>query len=188
MADLLADDIFSNFYWEKVGPININWTCHQEDHGVKTHPADVVFKYKDAYTDSHVYVHFDLKSYAKKTITPARVQTAMESLSKQVSCAEGSSDWQEHYLDPDESPTIAGCLFIYNHDGDYDSDFSSLLNGLDTSKFVHPHDTILYTFGPEEIFWINNVGCEIRMMRGCGRQLDFNYVKRKNPERCCRRF
>lgn len=91
MAKKLSDEVFSEFFWTKVGPEDQNWPCEDEEHhGVSTHPADVVFHYDEPYSPKRTYVHCDLKSYAKGTITSANVHGAIESLAKQVACAEKS--------------------------------------------------------------------------------------------------
>lgn len=44
MAEKLADKIFNEFFWDRIGPTNINWKCESPDvHKVATHPTDIVF-------------------------------------------------------------------------------------------------------------------------------------------------
>jgi hypothetical protein len=46
VAERLADDVFGEFMWERVGPKHINWSCSvPELHGAGTHRADVVSYY-----------------------------------------------------------------------------------------------------------------------------------------------
>jgi hypothetical protein len=98
MAEYLSDDIFSEFFWTKIGPTNENWPCEEpEHHKVITHPADVVFFYDEPYDLSRTYVHCDLKSYAKGSVTASAVRGAIESLAAQISCAEKSGSWQQYY-------------------------------------------------------------------------------------------
>lgn len=128
MAEKLADEILGEFFWRKTGPMNMNWKCeHQEAHGVKTHPTDTVFFYDEPYSESRCYVQCDLKSYSKASITRPQIKSAVVSLAKQVTCAEVSSEWQRMYVGDDTTPTIAGLLFVYNHDDEYDADFAHLL-------------------------------------------------------------
>lgn len=45
MAMKLSDEVFSEFFWTKVGPEDQNWPCEDKVlHGVDTHPADVVWR------------------------------------------------------------------------------------------------------------------------------------------------
>ncbi|QWT19518.1 hypothetical protein KPL74_17440 [Bacillus sp. NP157] len=167
MAERLADDIFGEFMWERVGPKNINWACSvPELHGTETHPADVVFYYDEPYSRSRTYVHCDLKSYGKKTITSASVQGALRSLARQAMCAETSESWQENYLHEGHTPNVRGLLFIYNHDGQYDKDFGTHLAGYRNEKLDLAEGTSIAVFGPEDVFWINNVAMDIRQLRG----------------------
>lgn len=64
MAEKLSDDLFSEFFWEKTGPMNENWGCEdKEKHKVETHPSDVVFYYDEPYSHTRTYVNCDLKSW-----------------------------------------------------------------------------------------------------------------------------
>ncbi len=99
MAKLISDDLFAEFFWQQVGPIDTNWTCENQDlHNVKTHPSDVVFFYNNPYSLSRTYVNVDLKSYATGSITKAKITPSIESLAKSVSCAEKSQEWQERFI------------------------------------------------------------------------------------------
>lgn len=167
IAEKLSDEIFGEFLWTKVGPTNIDWPCEDhEHHSVKTHPADVVFYYDEPYSQIRTYVHCDLKSYAKGSISPAAVNTAVESLSKQVACAEKSDRWHELYSHNNVSAAICGLLFVYNHDGEYDSNFAKMLNSVKTNELDLPIKSKLVVLGPEDIFWLDNVRYEIQLMRG----------------------
>ncbi len=167
MATILSDEVFSEFFWTKVGPEDSNWPCEdQEHHGVSTHPADVVFYYDEPYSLKRTYVHCDLKSYAKSTITTNAIQGALTSLAKQVSCAEKSETWRSRYMHATSTPDVCGLLFVYNHDGGYDKDFSSHLTSVNAEKLPLPVGSRLFVLGPRDIFWLDNVRYEIRQMRG----------------------
>lgn len=82
MAERLSNELFSEFFWKRTGPMNANWACQkQQRHEKKTHPSDVVFYYDDPYSRHRVYVNCDLKSYAKSSITAPALRGALESLS-----------------------------------------------------------------------------------------------------------
>src|SRR4051812_33654983 len=98
MAELLSQDLFGEFLWQRSGPMNQNWACqHTDEHKTVTHPTDVVFFYDEPYATSRTYIQTDLKSYAKGSITPNAIRNAVKSLAKQVACAEVSPDWQKLY-------------------------------------------------------------------------------------------
>jgi hypothetical protein len=167
MAEIVADELFSEFLWEKIGPTNTNWACEDKTHHrVETHPSDVVFYYDEPYSQKRTYIHCDLKSYAKGSIKAASVQGAIESLAKQVACAEKSDEWRNLYMIDGVNADVCGLLFVYNHDGGYDKDFSQHLNGIKVENLDIPKDSKLVILGPRDIHWLNNVRFEIRMMRG----------------------
>jgi hypothetical protein len=167
MAVKLSSELFSEFFWEKVGPEDQNWPCEDQDrHKVPTHPADVVFHYDEPYSLRRTFIHCDLKSYAKKTINAGVVQGAISSLSKQIACAEKSERWRDLYLHGNVTPDVCGLLFVYNHDGGYDRDFSSYLHAVKDSNLFHPNGARLFVLGPRDVFWIDNVRYDIRQLRG----------------------
>lgn len=167
MAEKLSDELFAEFFWTKVGSTNQNWPCeNKEHHDVETHPSDVVFFYDEPYSQVRTYINCDLKSYAKDSITRSAIRGAVESLAKQVACAEKSDEWRKLYVHDHVSPEICGLLFVYNHDGEYDKNFSNLLNSVKIEKLDLPKNAKLVVLGPEDIFWLDNVRYEIRQMRG----------------------
>jgi len=166
ISEKLSDELFAEFLWAKVGPTNQNWSCEQqEDHGCKTHPSDVVFYYDEPYSQTRTYVQCDLKSYAKDSISKQAIHGAIESLAKQVTCAEISAEWQNFYLHPDVTAEITGLLFVYNHDGEYDKEFNKLLNSFKQENLKLPSDAKIVVLGPEDIYWLDNVRFEIRLLR-----------------------
>lgn len=167
MAMKLSEEVFSEFFWTKVGPEDQNWPCEDKDHhGVDTHPADVVFYYEEPYSLRRTFVHCDLKSYAKGSITTGALQGAIASLAKQIACAEKSESWRSLYMHGNVTPNVCGLLFVYNHDGEYDKDFSSLLDGFSHKDLMLPKGSQLFVLGPRDIFWIDNVRYDIRQLRG----------------------
>lgn len=167
IAEILADQIFSEFLWTKVGPVNQNWACEkQEAHRTHSHPTDVVFYYDEPYDDVTTYVQCDLKSYASASIARSQVEKALLSLSYQISCAEISREWQDRYAHKHTDFSISGLLFVYNHDGGYDRTFDEYLEKINVDDFDTPPNGKLVVLGPVEIHWLNNVSQEIVRMRG----------------------
>ncbi|RWA81743.1 hypothetical protein [Mesorhizobium sp.] len=167
IAEILSDQIFVEFLWTKVGPINQNWKCEKpEAHKTQSHPTDVVFYYDEPYDDVTTYVQCDLKSYASNSIARSQVEKAIMSLSNQVACAEMSPEWQERYASKRKDFSISGLLFVYNHDGGYDRTFDEYLEKIDLSQLDTPANGKLVVLGPVEVHWLNNVSQEIVRMRG----------------------
>lgn len=170
MAALLSDDVFGEFLWKRVGPVDTNWPCEDRDHHkTPTHPSDVVFYYDNPYSLSRTYINCDLKSYANGTITKSKLAPAIESLARSVSCAEKSAEWQERFLHDQANHDICGLLFVYNHDGEYDNDFRRVLSDITPRLNDLPKNSKLVVLGPEDIFWLDNVRYEIVQIGACQR-------------------
>ena len=169
MAERLSKELFGQFFWERSGQTNVNWTCNApEDHNVKTHPADLVYYYDEPYQQTRTYVHCDLKSYAKSSLTTKKLAATLASLAMQVECAERSEEWQKMYTLPTTDFRVVGLLFIYNHDVDYDTDFRRKIELVDIKKLNLSPTTKLYVLGPDDIYWLNNVTVDLRTLRGDG--------------------
>lgn len=167
MAEKLSAELFAEFFWTRTGPMNQNWDCQKPDvHRATQHPSDVVFYYDEPYTQQRTYVNCDLKSYARSSIKLTALRGALESLSKQVACAEISDEWRSLYVHKGVTPAIAGLLFVYNHDGEYDKDFRQHVKALQAAKLDIPRGSKLVVLGPADIFWLDNVRYEIVQMRG----------------------
>ena len=168
IAEKLSAELFGEFFWQRTGPMNENWACErQEHHKVKTHPSDVVFYYDEPYAKQRTFVNCDLKSYARSSITTPALRGAVESLAKQVACAEISEEWRAKYIHNGVTPAVNGLLFVYNHDSEYDKDFRQHLTAVQhTAKLDLPRGSKLVVLGPEDIFWLDNVRYEICQMRG----------------------
>jgi len=167
IADKLSKELFAEFLWTRTGPINQDWACLQTDaHDATTHPTDVVFIYDEPYGRRRTYLQCDLKSYARGSITAGAIKKAVISLSRQVSCAELSEDWQRLYTTGDGDFDVCGLLFVYNHDGDYDKDFKWIIDQIKWDDLDVPTRSRLYVIGPDDIRWLDNVRLDIRQMRG----------------------
>ncbi|MDR2409167.1 MAG: hypothetical protein LBE13_13780 [Bacteroidales bacterium] len=169
MAEILTNEMFNEFFWEKSGPININWKCINENHEKKTHPSDIVFSYLEPYVNSRTYLNCDLKSYSKKSINKISIKTAVENLSMAVSCAENSEDWQEKYIiSNNDNFNVHGLLFIYNHDGEYDNDFQTILEEATQTNIQLPLNRRIYILNPKDICYLYTVVNDLKRLRGDG--------------------
>ncbi len=165
MATRVSEDIFEVFGWERILPSDVNWDCVNQNHGKKTHPSDVVFRYKHPYLDSTIYFTTDLKSFAEKSITKQQLQKAIASLSMSAACAGVSESWQTLYLEPDTNSDVRGLLFIYNHDGEYDGDFNQLLAESSPAKTGLEESTVLHVIGPHLVSYLATVANDIHKLR-----------------------
>jgi hypothetical protein len=170
MAAKLSSELFQAFLWSSTGPRDQNWLCLQPDqHKKKTHPTDVVFYYDEPYSQTRTYINCDLKSYAKDSISPGAIHSALKSLALAISCAEQSAEWRERYTHDGFSPAICGLLFLYNHDGQYDTNFKELFRTIKFDDIKVPSGSKLFVLGPLDIEWLDNVHYEINQMRGTGK-------------------
>jgi hypothetical protein len=171
IAEKVSKELFTIFGWERSGPRNENWKCAcPERHRTRdgTHSSDVAFYYDDPYDAGHVYVSVDLKSYAKSSITRANVAGAVSRLAMATECTELSSQFAEYYV-PDHGPKpwkAVGLLFIYNHDGDYSSDFDDLVDQIDADNFALPATRRMFLLGPSQISYLYNIARDITHLRG----------------------
>jgi hypothetical protein len=165
MAERASKEIFDVFGWRLVGPKNKNWACVElEKHDRKrsgTHPSDTVFRYEDPWSGKDFYVTSDLKSYAKGTIKPQAVVTALRNLSRSVECANRSEGFQTLYLDGTRQHHVVGMLFVYNHDGGYDEDFNGALEAVNPSQADVAENNRVGVIGPKRVVYLNTVAKDI---------------------------
>lgn len=165
MAEKVSKEIFSEFFWEKVGVMDINWDCVEVDrHKKKTHPTDVVFRYEHPYDNKFIIINFDLKSYAKKTIDVTSIRKAIESLALASECTQLSVEWQKIYQAKTMNTEIISCLFVFNHDNSFDRDFEKLL--FDATKRdlkMNPGNKI-FVFSPQKIQYLLTVVNDIKIL------------------------
>lgn len=121
MAAEIANEIFPLFYWQRVGPSDIDWECVKpSEHNKRTtHPSDAVWRYINPYTTKPTYIIFDYKSLANNSITPSKMGEAARNLAQTLDCAMVSKGWMDLYLQDDGGIDLQACLFVYNHDTDY---------------------------------------------------------------------
>lgn len=169
MAKLLADAIFKELKWQQEAPLNTNYSCVlAESHGKKTHPADVVYWYKDPYKGSRVYVLTDLKSYARGSITSDTIKGSVTNLALSVECAKISDEWRRRFISGSENTDLVGMLFIFNHDQGWDAEFLTFLGKMFDEYPRIPSGVKLYIFGPQDIWYLNNIIYDIKVLRGDG--------------------
>ncbi|WP_099490519.1 hypothetical protein [Stenotrophomonas maltophilia] len=166
MAARVSEDIFEVFGWERILPSDQDWDCVTADHAKKTHPSDVVFRYKHPYSDSTIYFTTDLKSFAKGSITKQQLKKAIASLGMSAACAGISESWQNLYLTPDTRSDVRGLLFIYNHDDEYEGDFNQLLAESSPAKAGLEESTMLHVIGPHVVSYLATVANDIHVLRG----------------------
>jgi hypothetical protein len=131
---------------------------------VVKHPTDIVFYYDEPYSNHRTYINCDLKSYAARSIKKSEVKKAIESLARALACLEKSSTWRNRYVRDDKNALYAGMLFVYNHDGDYNTAFDELLATINLSSFDIPPNSKIIVLGPREISWLDNVSNEMLRM------------------------
>ncbi|WP_240115974.1 hypothetical protein [Pseudomonas aeruginosa] len=142
IATKIAEEITPWLKWNTHPPYSQNFTCQQaslhkskkqddesekvEDHN---HPADAVYSYKDPYTNKQIILNTDLKSYAKGSIKQGTIRSALKSMAQTIDCARLSKEWRDRYSIPERDTDIRGMLFVYNHDGGWDSNFYEVFYG-----------------------------------------------------------
>ncbi|RRS31402.1 MAG: hypothetical protein P794_03860 [Epsilonproteobacteria bacterium (ex Lamellibrachia satsuma)] len=167
MAEKVSKEIFSEFFWENVGPMDTNWTCvKQEKHKKTTHPSDIVFRYEDPYEQKYININFDLKSYAKGSITPTSVRTALESLAMASECTQLSAEWQKNYQSKTMNTDIISALFVYNHDNSFDKDFEQTLYEATKREIPLSMGNKIFVFSPKRIQYLITIVNDIKVLRG----------------------
>jgi len=158
VANQLSKDIFKHFLWQTHPKKDDNFKCVNPEHvsekgkPKETHPGDVVFFYEDPYLGKRVYLHTDLKSYAKESITNGRVRDALRSLCITLDCATLSPDWREKYsVDSSESYEVRGMLFMHNHDNKFQKSFVDALDKIDLTALPLSPRSIIHFFGPLDV-------------------------------------
>ena len=169
IANRLSEEIFQSFGWKAHPKRDDNFPCGDPDHLVKeskkgvsggaskpkqkdSHPGDVVFFYQDPYLGKKIYLHTDLKSYAKDSVSAVKLRSAIESLAMTVECARNSENWRTKYSVPaDEDCEVRGLLFVHNHDGQYLNDFSETVRKTNLATIPVPANVYVHFIGPHDI-------------------------------------
>jgi hypothetical protein len=174
IAELASEQIFSIFGWTQLPLMNQDWGCvEQENHHrqkkVKTHPTDAVFKYVDPYSGNDIYIQTDLKSYAKGTLESADLVKAIRELGHATECANKSEDWKRLYVDRTRNHDVLGMLFVYNHDGAYEKDFSSVLANMTPSSFGIAPTELVGVVSPQRVIYLNSIVTDIKTCHSDGK-------------------
>jgi hypothetical protein len=166
LASLISDEIFSFFGWSKRPLKDHNWDCVTKKHAKKTHPADVVFSYDDPFQRVHPYILTDLKSYGKETINFTNVKEALESLAMSVDCALRSASFREFYITENDTFTVVGMLFIYNHDQQYPKGVEEMLKNISPKMVGLRSGLKIAVIDPARITYLRSVANDILVLRG----------------------
>ncbi|WP_445013436.1 hypothetical protein, partial [Pseudomonas syringae] len=142
----LPNEIIPWLKWKSHPPSDQNFECvlPQKHNPPKTepdskqkahnHPTDAVYSYIDPYTEKTIALNTDLKSYATGSIKQFAMRKALKSLAHSIDCARYSDEWKIRYSLTQEDLEIRGMLFVYNHDGGWDSTFYDVFYGKKTRK------------------------------------------------------
>jgi hypothetical protein len=175
IAAKLSKEIFRHFLWNAHQKHDDNFKCTNSEHKRDgrnpkqkgTHPGDVVFYYDDPYLGIPIYLHTDLKSYAKDTITPTKLRSAFKSLCMTIECAKESSEWRDKYSVLDsEAHQVRGLLFIHNHDNGYDKPFYDTIQKMDLKSLPVSPGTLIHFLGPHDIQRLYSIGNDIIRLKG----------------------
>ncbi|KFK48013.1 hypothetical protein JS87_23835, partial [Vibrio vulnificus] len=83
-----------------------------------------------------------------------------------VDCANISESWQDTFLLDDVGfGSVAGLLFIYNHDDKYDYDFSDLLGRVDFREIPLLEDKEIVVMGPHLIKRLYDVVSDMQKLK-----------------------
>lgn len=175
IATKLSKDIFKYFLWATHPKHDDNFQCTNLEHksegkkgeakegkAKESHPGDVVFYYSDPYIGKKVYLHTDLKSYSKKSITSTKLRSAFKSLSMTIECAKESNYWRDKYsVLEDEAHDVRGLLFVHNHDHKYSQSFSETIDKMELQNLPLPAGAIIHYLGPDDIQRLYSIGNDI---------------------------
>lgn len=149
--------------------------CNNENHkssGGKpksVHLADVVFYYNDPYLKKRIYLHTDLISYAKDSISTVKLRDAFKSLCMTIECAKDSDDWRAKYsIESGESYEVRGFLFVHNHDNEYANGFSERIDKINLNSLPMAPNTYLHFLRPADIQRLYSVGNDIIRLKKSG--------------------
>lgn len=172
-AEILADEIFSHFFWERKSLKNENTDCcDKEEHIKKNHPNDAVFYYEDPYSNEVIHLLTDLKSYGGTTLeshSTAKYEKLFKSLAMSMSCAELSEQWKTLFAKPACNVSVHGMLFVYNHDGDYSKDVADDVKDVDLRKVSIPKGRRIYLLGNMELLKLGSIVNDMNSLKVKGK-------------------
>ena len=176
IANKIASEIFSAFYWNVYPQKDTNFECvNPEKHRTPsdkpktTHQGDVVFHYIDPYLNKRIHLHTDLKSYGKSSLQIKNIRSALNSLAMTLECAEASADWRSKFLENDHEPhEVRGLLFVANHDGQAPADFDEKLAKIGRGSLQISKDNIVHVLGPNAISNLYSIAADIKLSAANG--------------------
>lgn len=175
IAKKVSQEIFRWFKWKLSNVTDENFECnkpklHKKNwDSVKSgfkpeHPVDVVFSYYDPYIDKEVYLNTDLKCYSKSSITPKKIQIALESMGRTVQCARASEEWQQKYITKDYRYEVRGMVFMYNHDDEYDNDLLERIKKINLENLPIAENNLIHLLDPKRILYLYTVVTDIQKL------------------------
>jgi hypothetical protein len=124
----------------------------------------VVFHYFDPYLNRRIYLHTDLKSYAKSSLKLDGIRKALRSLATSVECAAICRDWSEKYvLDEKEKYEVRGLLFVANHDNKAPKKFDESITKIDPLNLGVARMQFLHVLGPMAISRLFSIAADIKI-------------------------
>lgn len=170
MASKISGDLFEYLKWQRKIVEDHSWECvTPEEHGKKKdHPSDCVFYYRDPYDNEMKYINTDLKSFKKNSINKKQIHSALESLSYATNCAGYNPNWHNLYK-PEDSHSVYGMLFVYNHCNSYNGDFDELIRTASDEHVNHlDSGNKIFVCSPEKIVELYSMVNDIQVMIGKG--------------------
>lgn len=168
VAEKLSADIFKYFFWDMHPKWNENFQCTNSNHKnsdgeqKSQHPGDVLFSYEDPYLGIKTYLHTDLKSYEKKSITKTKMREAFKSLALTIECARDSDSWRKLYsVDCSDDYEVKGLLFVHNHDHSYQKAFYDVIEKIGFDSINIPPNVYLHYLGPQDIQRLYSIANDI---------------------------
>lgn len=155
--------------------------AHKEGRS-RTHPCDIIFKYKDPYSGRGVIFYTDLKSYAKGTISPSKVRPDIIKLGECIECAALNDQFRIFYDDSSDDSEIRGLFFLLCNDGIYNRDLiGNIFNVHDEFLSSKPakgrtdlkdlaisSDQKVHILMPEDIRHIKDLNMDVKNLKGDG--------------------
>jgi hypothetical protein len=111
-----------------------------------------------------VFIHFDLKSYAKASLKAKTTRNALKRLATTIAVAETSTDWRDKFAPSASNYVIHGGLFVYNHDNEDEGRIEEFIAKLNLRSLPIPERKRLYVFTPRRINYLLSVLNDLKCM------------------------
>jgi hypothetical protein len=169
IAKKILRDILKQFFWELRPPEDHDFECSLSHHtsesgkSKKTHPCDAILFYHDPYLNKKIYLHTDLKSYAKNTLKQKNIRNEINSLAMALECARVSESWKRKFpTDRYENYEVRGLLFVANHDNEAPLDFQQQLSKISKSNLKIAKGQVIHVLGPKQISDLFAIATDIK--------------------------